>query len=77
MRPTIAARALAAAIPGAVPAQTVAPFNLGRSHIARTGDARLGQLVSAVGRRAIAIGTEDGAFELVNRAALSFEARDF
>lgn len=64
MRPTLAALALAAAIPAAAHAQTIAPFDLGRSPIALSGDARPGQYVSAVGRRAIAMGTEDGAFEL-------------
>ncbi|MBI5600999.1 MAG: hypothetical protein HY944_05495, partial [Gemmatimonadetes bacterium] len=64
MRPTFAALALAAAIPTAAAAQTIAPFDLGRSPIALSGDARPGQFVSAVGRCAIAMGTEDGAFEL-------------
>ncbi|MHB1311355.1 MAG: amylo-alpha-1,6-glucosidase [Gemmatimonadaceae bacterium] len=56
--------ALAAALPTAAAAQTIAPFDLGTSPFALTGDARPGQYVSAVGRRAIAMGTEDGAFEL-------------
>ena len=64
MRPSLVALALAAAIPVAASAQTIAPFDLGRSPIALSGDARAGQYVSAVGRRAIAMGTEDGAFEL-------------
>lgn len=64
MRRSLAAFALAAALPAAAPAQTIAPFDLGRSPIALSGDARPGQYVSAVGRRAIAMGTEDGAFEM-------------
>ena len=64
MRPILVVLALAAAIPAAASAQTIAPFDLGRSPIALTGDARPGQYVSAVGRRAIAMGTEDGAFEM-------------
>ncbi len=60
----LALLALAAAIPAAAASQTTAPFDLGRSPIALAGDARPGQFVSAVGRRAIAMGTEDGAFEL-------------
>ncbi len=64
MRKTIVVFALAAALPAAAGAQTIAPFDLGRSPIALTGDARAGQFVSAVGRRAIAMGIEDGAFEI-------------
>jgi len=58
------ALALAVAVPAAAPAQTIAPFPLGSATVPLTGDARPGQFVSAVGRRAIAMGTEDGAFEL-------------
>ena len=64
MRPIIPVLALAAALPTAVAAQTIAPFDLGTSPIALSGDARAGQYVSAVGRRAIAMGSEDGAFEI-------------
>ncbi len=64
MRHTLAVLALAAAFPAAASAQTIAPFDLGRSPVALSGDARPGQFVSAVGRRAIAMGTEDGAFEV-------------
>ncbi len=64
MRKTIVILALAAAIPAAAIAQTIAPFDLGRSPIALSGDARAGQFVSAVGRRSIAMGTEDGGFEV-------------
>ncbi len=69
MRPSLVALALAAvaqavSLPAAASAQTIAPFDLGRSPIALSGDARAGQFVSAVGRRAIAMGTEDGAFEM-------------
>ncbi|MBM3907028.1 MAG: hypothetical protein FJ363_03005, partial [Gemmatimonadetes bacterium] len=64
MRHTITALAVAAALPAAAASQTIAPFDLGRSPLTLSGDARPGQYVSAVGRRAIAMGTEDGAFEL-------------
>ena len=64
MRRTLFVLALAAAHAATASAQTIAPFDLGRSPIALSGDARAGQYVSAVGRRAIAMGTEDGAFEL-------------
>jgi glycogen debranching enzyme len=64
MRNVLSALALAAVVPTAAIAQTIAPFDLGRSPIALSGDARPGQFISAVGRRAIAMGTEDGAFEL-------------
>jgi len=47
------------ATPGPFPA-----FDLGASPLALRGDARPGAFVSAVGRRAIAMGTEDGRFEL-------------
>ena len=43
---------------------TVPFFPLGDSPLALRGDARPGAFVSAVGRRAIAMGTEDGRFEL-------------
>jgi len=43
---------------------TVTAFDLGASPLALRGDARPGAFVSAVGRRAIAMGTEDGRFEL-------------
>src|SRR5690242_6037560 len=39
-------------------------FPLGDSPLSITGDARQGMFVSAVGRRAIAMGTEDGRLEL-------------
>jgi hypothetical protein len=56
-------RATPAASPAAA-AGTVPAFPLGESPIALRGDARTGVFVSAVGRRAIAMGTEDGRFEL-------------
>jgi glycogen debranching enzyme len=57
--------ALVAAAPlGAQPPATVPSFPLGESPIALAGDARAGVYVSAAGRRAIAMGTEDGRLEL-------------
>ena len=59
--------------PGAPPAvsatgdsvrATIPFFSLGESPLALEGDVRPGVFVSAVGRRAIAMGTEDGRFEL-------------
>ena len=64
MRRILALLACAAALPAAALSQTIAPFSLGNSPIALSGDARAGQYVSAIGRRAIAMGTEVGAFEL-------------
>ena len=49
----------AASVPATVP-----PFALGDTRLALRGDARPGEYLSAVGRRAIAMGTEDGRFEL-------------
>ena len=49
--------------PGAVHA-TIPYFALGESPLRLTGSARPGVFVSAVGRRAIAMGTEDGRLEL-------------
>ena len=43
---------------------TIPFFSLGESPLALRGDVRPGVFVSAVGRRAIAMGTEDGRFEL-------------
>lgn len=43
---------------------TIAEFSLGENAIALTGDARPNVFVSAVGRRSIAMGSEDGRFEL-------------
>jgi len=43
--------------------QTVPAFSLGESPLALSGDVRPGVFLSAVGRRAIAMGTEDGRFE--------------
>lgn len=43
---------------------TIPWFDLGRSPLALTGDVRAGVYLAAVGRRAIAMGTEDGRFEL-------------
>ncbi|HEX8943026.1 MAG TPA: hypothetical protein VF785_07815, partial [Gemmatimonadaceae bacterium] len=59
--PLVSARAQQAstATPGTVPA-----FDLGTSPLALRGDVRPGAFISAVGRRAIAMGTEDGRFEL-------------
>lgn len=45
-------------------ATTIPYFPLGSSPLALTGDARPGTYLSAVGRRAIAMGTEDGRLEL-------------
>jgi glycogen debranching enzyme len=45
-------------------AGTIAPFDLGDSPLALRGDARPGVYLAAVGRRSIAMGTEDGRFEL-------------
>ncbi|HSQ33107.1 MAG TPA: hypothetical protein VLN49_24805, partial [Gemmatimonadaceae bacterium] len=39
---------------------TVPPFALGASPLALRGDVRPAAFISAVGRRAIAMGTEDG-----------------
>src|SRR5213075_3273134 len=46
------------------PAVTIPFFPLGNSPLALGCDARPGMYLSAVGRRAIAMGTEDGRFEL-------------
>ncbi|MGQ0703072.1 MAG: hypothetical protein ACT4PM_08080, partial [Gemmatimonadales bacterium] len=43
---------------------TIPFFSLGESPLALRGEVRPGLFVSAVGRRAIAMGTEDGRFEL-------------
>ena len=43
---------------------TIPFFSLGESPLALRGDVRPGAFVSAVGRRAVAMGTEDGRFEL-------------
>ncbi|MEP7326353.1 MAG: galactose-1-epimerase [Gemmatimonadota bacterium] len=43
---------------------TIPFFPLGHSPLALAGDVRAGMFVSAAGRRAIAMGTEDGRFEL-------------
>ena len=43
---------------------TVARFDLGTSPVELSGPARPGVFVSAVGRRSVAMGTEDGRFEL-------------
>jgi glycogen debranching enzyme len=43
---------------------TVKRFSLGDSPIALTGDARPGVYLAAVGRRSIAMGSEDGRFEI-------------
>jgi hypothetical protein len=45
-------------------AGTIPYFPLGTSPIALSGDARAGQFVSSAGRRGIAMGTEDGRFEV-------------
>ncbi len=45
-------------------AGTIAFFPLGENPVGLHGPSRAGQFVSAVGRRAIAMGTEDGRFEL-------------
>ena len=49
---------------GASVPTTIPAFALGESPLALRGDARPGEYLSAVGRRAIAMGTEDGRFEL-------------
>ena len=59
----------AAALPaqdarGALPATSIPYFALGTSPLRLTGPARPGTFISAVGRRAIAMGTEDGKLEL-------------
>lgn len=59
--PLIPARAQQA--PAASPA-SIPAFSLGSSPLALHGDVRPGVFLSAVGRRAIAMGTEDGRFEL-------------
>ncbi|HEX2778966.1 MAG TPA: GH116 family glycosyl hydrolase [Gemmatimonadaceae bacterium] len=46
------------------PAGTIPAFALDSSPLALSGDARAGVFLSAVGRRAIAMGTEDGRLEL-------------
>ena len=56
--------ALAPAQQTASAAATIAPFALGASPLALRGEVRPGAFISAVGRRAIAMGTEDGRFEL-------------
>ncbi|HEX7018424.1 MAG TPA: GH116 family glycosyl hydrolase [Gemmatimonadaceae bacterium] len=56
--------AAAAAQQAAPTSPTVPEFSLGTSPLALRGDARPGVFLSAVGRRAIAMGTEDGRFEL-------------
>jgi glycogen debranching enzyme len=66
---TLAALAAATASRSPLRAQpstagTVPPFPLGESPLALRGDARAGVFVSAVGRRSIAMGSEDGRFEL-------------
>ena len=45
-------------------ARAIPGFALGRSPLALSGPARPGAFLSAVGRRAIAMGTEDGRLEL-------------
>jgi galactose mutarotase-like enzyme/glycogen debranching enzyme len=50
--------------PGDSARGTIPAFPLGESPVALRGDVRPGMFVSAVGRRAIAMGTEDGRFEL-------------
>ena len=61
-------RALAAlavlAVPPALPAQTIPRFDLGPAPLLLRGDARPNEYVASPGRRAIAMGTEDGRFEL-------------
>ena len=49
---------------GSTTAPTIPAFALGESPLALRGVARPGAYLSAVGRRAIAMGTEDGRFEL-------------
>jgi glycogen debranching enzyme len=56
--------AVAVPAPAQSPASTVPYFALGESPLRLTGDARPGVFLSAVGRRAIAMGTEDGRLEL-------------
>ena len=43
---------------------TIPAFAIDSSPLALTGDARAGMFISAVGRRAIAMGSEDGKLEL-------------
>jgi glycogen debranching enzyme len=44
--------------------QTIPSFDLGQSPLTLHGEARAGAYLASVGRRAIAMGTEDGRFEL-------------
>lgn len=53
-----------ASLLGAQTRGTIAEFSLGEHAIALHGDARPNVFVSAVGRRSIAMGSEDGRFEL-------------
>lgn len=68
-RPLAVLSALALAAPLAAQgtgatAGTIPAFAMDSSPLAITGDARAGMFISAVGRRAIAMGTEDGKLEL-------------
>lgn len=60
MRPSLAVLPLAIAIPAAASSQTIAPFALGRSPIARDGDVLPSHSESAVSRRTIVMGRESG-----------------
>ena len=60
----VGASSLCAQAPSSAPATTIPFFPLGDSPLSLGGDARPGTYLSAVGRRAIAMGTEDGRFEL-------------
>jgi glycogen debranching enzyme len=71
----VAVACLAPLAPGALSAQLTPPvaqpsvaqatwFDLGTSPLALRGPARAGSYVAAVGRKAIAMGTEDGRFEV-------------
>jgi glycogen debranching enzyme len=64
MRPLLALALLASALAAQPAAGTIPAFPLGASPIVLAGDARPGQFVSSAGRRGIAMGTEDGRFEV-------------
>jgi glycogen debranching enzyme len=55
---------LLVAAAGPLPAQTIPRFDLGATPLLLRGDARPNEYLASPGRRAIAMGTEDGRFEL-------------
>jgi hypothetical protein len=60
----VAVSSAAAQTPPPKRAATIDPFDLGASPLALSGAARPNAYLAAVGRRSIAMGTEDGRFEL-------------